>query len=86
MYLSLKPYHNWFPQNCRMDETYSCMFGMTVLKLILPQFLKLSYKLRIHRNKIIKASTLSLYQQKDYFDFLTTAFSLQKQQQSLTLH
>jgi hypothetical protein len=36
------------------------MFGMTVLILILPQFQTRSYKLRTHRNKIIRAFTLSL--------------------------
>jgi hypothetical protein len=41
-------------------------------------------KLRIHRNEINRAITMSLHQQKHYFDFLTTAFTLQKQQQSLT--
>jgi hypothetical protein len=61
-------------------------FGMTVLIFIfhLSQFLKLSYKCRIHRIKVNRAITLSLYQQQHYVDFLTTAFTLQQQQQSLT--
>jgi hypothetical protein len=63
MHFSLKSNHNWFNQNCHMDEKYGCMFGMTVLILILPQFLKLSYNLRTHRNEINRAISLSLYQQ-----------------------
>jgi hypothetical protein len=64
-----------------------CEMTVFILILHLSQFLKLSYKCRIHRIKVNRRIILTFYQQQHYFDFLTTAFTLQQQlQQSLTIY